>query len=257
MKLLTGNKRLAGHELGSGDGAEGDAALLAKYPKIDGIISNYGTDALASVRAFQAAGRKLVPIATLEANGLSCLYKKNRHARCRRSRRATGSAGRGAQGDRRGRGAPEQRAEPLQAAVLRGHAHAASRSSATEAAAPDFYPSNQLTAADDQAVRQAVGRQPCRPPASFSASRTSSRRIPGVVALNGVRFEVLEGEVHALVGENGAGKSTLMAVAAGSTLPDSGSVEIGGRAAGPSPRPPPRRRSASRSSTSTSRFSRT
>ncbi len=31
------------------------------------------------------------------------------------------------------------------------------------------------------------------------------------------------------MGENGAGKSTLMAVAAGSTLPDSGSVEIGGR----------------------------
>ena len=37
------------------------AALLAKYPKIDGIISNYGTDALAAIRAFQAAGRKPRP----------------------------------------------------------------------------------------------------------------------------------------------------------------------------------------------------
>ena len=55
------------------------------------------------------------------------------------------------------------------------------------------------------------------------------KTFPGVVALKGVTFEVLAGEVHALVGENGAGKSTLMAVAAGSTVPDSGTVEIGGQ----------------------------
>ena len=55
------------------------------------------------------------------------------------------------------------------------------------------------------------------------------KTFPGVVALKGVSLEVAEGEVHALVGENGAGKSTLMAVAAGSTLPDSGTVEIGGQ----------------------------
>ena len=100
-------------------------------------------------------------------------------------------------------------------------------------------------------------RNGCRQPASFSASRTSSRRTRASSRSRASAFEVAEGEVHALVGENGAGKSTLMAVAAGSTLPDQGIVEIGGRADGRSPRRPPHRRSAWRSSTSTSRSSRT
>jgi ribose transport system ATP-binding protein len=54
------------------------------------------------------------------------------------------------------------------------------------------------------------------------------KTFPGVAALKGVSLDVVEGEVHALVGENGAGKSTLMGVAAGSIVPDEGTVEIGG-----------------------------
>jgi ribose transport system ATP-binding protein len=55
------------------------------------------------------------------------------------------------------------------------------------------------------------------------------KTYPGVTALAGVSLEVLPGEVHALLGENGAGKSTLLGIAAGSIVPDSGAVEIGGR----------------------------
>jgi ribose transport system ATP-binding protein len=55
-----------------------------------------------------------------------------------------------------------------------------------------------------------------------------AKSFPGVMALKGVSLEVVEGEVHALLGENGAGKSTLMGVAAGAIAHDRGTVEIGG-----------------------------
>ncbi|MDA1476618.1 sugar ABC transporter ATP-binding protein [Bacillus changyiensis] len=46
--------------------------------------------------------------------------------------------------------------------------------------------------------------------------------------LSGVSFELLEGEVHALMGENGAGKSTLMNVLTGLHKLDSGTIKING-----------------------------
>ena len=42
-----------------------------------------------------------------------------------------------------------------------------------------------------------------------------SKAFPGVQALQSVGFELLEAEMHALVGENGADKSTLIKVLAG------------------------------------------
>jgi len=33
-----------------------------------------------------------------------------------------------------------------------------------------------------------------------------SKRFPGVLALDGARFDLVAGEVHAFMGENGAGK---------------------------------------------------
>ena len=55
-----------------------------------------------------------------------------------------------------------------------------------------------------------------------------SRRYPGVLALDGVSFDVLPNEVHALVGENGAGKSTLINLLAGVAQPSGGSLELNG-----------------------------
>ena len=46
--------------------------------------------------------------------------------------------------------------------------------------------------------------------------------------LTDISFEVLAGEVHALVGENGAGKSTLMNIVSGVLQPDAGRMEWAG-----------------------------
>lgn len=55
-----------------------------------------------------------------------------------------------------------------------------------------------------------------------------SKRFPGVLALDGVDFELCCGEVHALFGENGAGKSTLINIVAGTFPPDAGTMRYRG-----------------------------
>ncbi len=56
-----------------------------------------------------------------------------------------------------------------------------------------------------------------------------SKSFGGAPVLTGVAWEVLTGEVHALVGENGAGKSTLMNIVSGVLEPDAGRMEWAGR----------------------------
>jgi ribose transport system ATP-binding protein len=56
-----------------------------------------------------------------------------------------------------------------------------------------------------------------------------NKSFPGVQALSDVDFELMAGEVHALVGENGAGKSTLTRIIAGLETADSGRMELHGQ----------------------------
>ena len=55
-----------------------------------------------------------------------------------------------------------------------------------------------------------------------------NKTFPGVKALSDVSFDLLEGEVHVLLGENGAGKSTLMKILSGLYSCDSGNIYLNG-----------------------------
>lgn len=59
---------------------------------------------------------------------------------------------------------------------------------------------------------------------SFVRFQNITKRFPGVLALDGVSFEVERGSCHALIGENGAGKSTIGKILAGVYTPDSGEI---------------------------------
>ena len=56
-----------------------------------------------------------------------------------------------------------------------------------------------------------------------------SIEFPGVKALDDVRFRLLPGEVHALMGENGAGKSTLIKALTGVYKIDAGAIVVRGQ----------------------------
>lgn len=59
--------------------------------------------------------------------------------------------------------------------------------------------------------------------------RDVSRAFGGVKAVNGLSFDVRQGEILGLIGPNGAGKTTVFNLISGIQHPDSGSIQLSGQ----------------------------
>lgn len=57
-----------------------------------------------------------------------------------------------------------------------------------------------------------------------------NKRYGRVVALDNADFDLRPGEILAVIGDNGAGKSTLVKALCGAVIPDSGTIELDGKA---------------------------
>lgn len=60
-------------------------------------------------------------------------------------------------------------------------------------------------------------------------ARGLMKRYGTVVAMNGADFDLMPGEICAVIGDNGAGKSTLIKALSGAVTPDHGTIELDGQ----------------------------
>ena len=68
-----------------------------------------------------------------------------------------------------------------------------------------------------------------RPVSLLAALRAGkSETVREVRALDGISFDVIEGERVGIIGPNGAGKTTLLSILAGIAAPTSGTIEVKG-----------------------------
>jgi fructose transport system ATP-binding protein len=67
-----------------------------------------------------------------------------------------------------------------------------------------------------------------RPPPALQA-RGLIKRYGHVTALDGADFDLLPGEILAVIGDNGAGKSTLIKALSGALIPDAGEIRLDGK----------------------------
>lgn len=67
-----------------------------------------------------------------------------------------------------------------------------------------------------------------RPKLKFLEARDLRKSFGGAQALRGVDVDLVQGEVHGLIGANGAGKSTFVRILAGVVQPDAGTIVLDG-----------------------------
>lgn len=80
IKLLTGYHDWAVMNWDPAQAQQVMSALLAKYPKIDGVLSEDGPSMVGAMRAFVNANRPMVPFTGLQANEFACAYDSYRAA---------------------------------------------------------------------------------------------------------------------------------------------------------------------------------